>query len=196
MRTLFKLLAATAAVAIAPAAQAATILPDNPGGVPGAYFNVSGDINSGPISATFGRSGIGVGTFTDDFVFRIDQMGLGSGSITTILAGIAGSATDLDFDMVTFSNGTSTFPVLTVDTGFQESGGLSNIPIMSGALNTLSVTYTSRGQGSFGGNLSFAPTISAIPEPSTWAMMILGFGAVGVALRRRRKDEVRVGYAF
>jgi PEP-CTERM motif-containing protein len=27
---------------------------------------------------------------------------------------------------------------------------------------------------------------SGVPEPSTWAMMILGFGAAGVALRRRR----------
>lgn len=27
----------------------------------------------------------------------------------------------------------------------------------------------------------------AVPEPATWAMMLLGFGGVGVALRRRRK---------
>ena len=195
MRTIAKILLAGAAVALAPAAQAATILPGNPDGVPDAYFNVNGDIESGPVSATFGRSGLGVGTFTDDFVFQIDQMGLGSGSITTILAGIANSATDLDFDMVTFSNGTTTFPVLVADLGFQETGGLENIPIMSGAVNVLSVTYTSRGQGSYGGNLSFAPAVSAIPEPSTWAMMIIGFGAVGVALRRRRKDIVRVAYA-
>lgn len=28
--------------------------------------------------------------------------------------------------------------------------------------------------------------ITAVPEPSTWAMLILGFGAVGAAMRRRR----------
>ena len=28
---------------------------------------------------------------------------------------------------------------------------------------------------------------SAVPEPSTWAMMLLGFGAIGVAARRRRQ---------
>lgn len=27
---------------------------------------------------------------------------------------------------------------------------------------------------------------SAVPEPATWAMMLLGFGAIGVALRRRK----------
>jgi hypothetical protein len=30
----------------------------------------------------------------------------------------------------------------------------------------------------------------AVPEPSTWAMMLLGFGAAGVALRRRRKTTL------
>lgn len=34
---------------------------------------------------------------------------------------------------------------------------------------------------------------SAVPEPATWGMMLAGFGAVGVALRRRR--SVRVAYA-
>ncbi|MBP6878112.1 MAG: PEPxxWA-CTERM sorting domain-containing protein [Phenylobacterium sp.] len=30
------------------------------------------------------------------------------------------------------------------------------------------------------------PASSAVPEPGTWAMMILGTGCVGAALRRRR----------
>ncbi len=31
-----------------------------------------------------------------------------------------------------------------------------------------------------------APTMAVVPEPATWALMILGFGAVASALRRRR----------
>lgn len=42
---------------------------------------------------------------------------------------------------------------------------------------------------SFGGS-----TVSAAPEPATWAMMILGFGLAGVAIRRGRKGA-RVSYA-
>ena len=34
---------------------------------------------------------------------------------------------------------------------------------------------------------SATPGTGAVPEPSTWAMMLLGFGAVGAAMRRRRK---------
>ena len=29
--------------------------------------------------------------------------------------------------------------------------------------------------------------LAAVPEPSTWAMMLLGFGAIGVAMRRSRR---------
>ena len=43
------------------------------------------------------------------------------------------------------------------------------------------VTGTSGG-GSFGGNLN----VTAVPEPATWGMMLLGFGAIGFAMRRRR----------
>ena len=31
-------------------------------------------------------------------------------------------------------------------------------------------------------------TTSAVPEPSTWAMMLIGFGAIGIACRRSRKS--------
>lgn len=31
-----------------------------------------------------------------------------------------------------------------------------------------------------------APAVAAIPEPMTWGLMVLGFGAAGAAMRRRR----------
>ena len=35
--------------------------------------------------------------------------------------------------------------------------------------------------------MSFNGVPGAVPEPATWAMMLLGFGGMGVALRRRRR---------
>ncbi len=50
-----------------------------------------------------------------------------------------------------------------------------------------------------GGNF-FTPSldfdqVAAVPEPATWAFMIFGFGAIGGAMRRQRKANVKVSYA-
>ncbi len=37
---------------------------------------------------------------------------------------------------------------------------------------------------------------SAIPEPTTWAMMLLGFGAIGFGLRSRRSAKPKVSVSF
>jgi phosphotransferase system HPr-like phosphotransfer protein len=39
------------------------------------------------------------------------------------------------------------------------------------------------------------PTPPAVPEPASWAMMIVGVGAVGFAMRRRREGATRVATA-
>ncbi|WP_339691061.1 PEPxxWA-CTERM sorting domain-containing protein [uncultured Parasphingorhabdus sp.] len=41
----------------------------------------------------------------------------------------------------------------------------------------------------------FSSISAAVPEPSTWAFMIFGFGAIGGAMRRQRKANVKVSYA-
>jgi hypothetical protein len=41
-------------------------------------------------------------------------------------------------------------------------------------------------------NQANSVTISAVPEPSTWAMMLIGFGAMGGALRAKRRRALRV----
>lgn len=44
-------------------------------------------------------------------------------------------------------------------------------------------------------NIAFGAGAAAVPEPATWAFMILGFGAIGGAMRRQRKANVKVSYA-
>lgn len=43
--------------------------------------------------------------------------------------------------------------------------------------------------------LASAGMPGAVPEPATWAMMVLGFGAVGMAMRRRRAPTVTYSMA-
>lgn len=37
--------------------------------------------------------------------------------------------------------------------------------------------------------------VAAVPEPATWAMMLVGFGAIGGAMRRRTARRTRVAFA-
>lgn len=52
---------------------------------------------------------------------------------------------------------------------------------------------TSRGGNDFAVDdifLGTESTVIAVPEPATWAMMLLGFGAIGAALRTRRRTAI------
>ena len=54
-------------------------------------------------------------------------------------------------------------------------------------------TYTSTGpqNGTFVGSIDFPAITGPVPEPAAWGLMILGVGAVGGALRQRRRANVR-----
>lgn len=181
--------AATAAFAVAAPASAAVFTPgDNEFTV----TPIGGTIFTAPtITGDIGRSGIDAGVnLFDSYQFTIPQTGTGSGSVSTSTS-VKLNATDLDFVSILF-NGT-TVDIVRQDGGLLEFGGLTSVPITAGALNTLDITYTSRGNGSYGGQLTFIR--AAVPEPGTWALFILGFGTVGYALRRSRKAKVQVRYA-
>jgi hypothetical protein len=55
----------------------------------------------------------------------------------------------------------------------------------------LAPTPRGLGLGSFS-----ATTTASVPEPATWAMMFLGFGAIGWAMRRQRQRQLKVRFAF
>lgn len=62
--------------------------------------------------------------------------------------------------------------------------GSTTSPIFN--LGTFSLGQVMTGAGTGGGRLTISEApVSAVPEPATWAMMILGFGMVGYSMRRR-----------
>lgn len=66
----------------------------------------------------------------------------------------------------------------------------SNLTILNGRGASYAFTGISNFGRSFNGSLSYTVN-AAVPEPATWAMMIGGFGAIGGAMRyRRRKASV------
>jgi len=178
--------AAAAAFVVAPAASATTF----PFGTP--PFT-GGPGPNGTFSATFGNSGIASGNFSDSFTFTLPTNGLGSGTVTTS-ASIFASPNDLDFTSVTINNMAATLTKL--NGGLYEVAFANMVPITAGQLNTLTVTGLSRGNGAYGGQLSFIPNAAAVPEPAAWAMMILGVSMVGFAMRRSRKAKVSTTVRF
>ena len=74
--------------------------------------------------------------------------------------------------------------------GFTSNTPFTSVLFRGGTQGGTAETYTID-------NLQFglAGNTGPIPEPSTWALMILGFGALGVALRRRNGANVSVRYA-
>lgn len=191
-------LGSTAATAATTIITPNTVVTPSPGQT--ATFFTSGNITNGPIAATFGDVGIPGGSFTDIFKFTIPQTGTGSGSVTTTvdLSGYGGVA-DLDILSVMVNSMAAT-PVYrdlagnvcptpspipgTGSCGATETFAITDVPITANILNTVTIVGTSRGLGSYSGNATFTPTV---PEPSTWALMLLGFGAAGMFLRTKRR---------
>lgn len=155
-----------------------------------AEFTTTGG-TTGDISASFSRDGIAAGTFTDLFQFIVDADGVGSGSLATS-ASTFSSVLNLDFTSV-FVNGMMA-DILRSPNGLVEFASITGVPIQLGVLNTIQVNGFSRGNGSFGGQATFEE-VPAVPEPSTWAMMLLGFGVIGFALRRRRNTRLEPQFA-
>jgi hypothetical protein len=90
-----------------------------------------------------------------------------------------------------FSTGSLVGDTLVGDVTFTSIGTLSSVqfaaPInITGPYSvTTRYTLTSSGMGS---NLSTV-TLAAVPEPGTWALMIMGFGGAGAMLRSRRRSN-------
>ncbi|MCW6535240.1 PEPxxWA-CTERM sorting domain-containing protein [Sphingomonas lycopersici] len=63
-----------------------------------------------------------------------------------------------------------------------------------GSYSVGSATYAGQPSGSLSDYQgAFTLNAASVPEPSTWAMMIIGFGAVAGTMRVRRKTAPALG---
>lgn len=155
---------ATAAVAAAPAAYAAPMV----------FFDST--TNTG----VFLNNAVTDGPIDDIFEFDFFGSGIGTADITSITFEIANAIT---LTSVTFNNTPFTLTETVDADGKRTTGYVFDVPVVSGK-QRLEVKGTSTGNNTYTGNIKIK--VSPVPEPATWALMIVGFGMVGSTLRRRR----------
>ena len=147
-------------------------------------------------------NGVPSGLIVDNAPGSTDIIAMSAGGLKTITFSQAVSDVYLALVSWNGNSGTFTQPITFVSSGcgfwgcgnpvnitansFDGSGELHGILKFSGTFT--SVSFTDRPEGWHGiqigiGGLAPPP---GIPEPSTWAMMIIGFASAGAMLRRRR----------
>jgi hypothetical protein len=141
------------------------------GGTPNLATNNPND-NLNLSSLNFGLTS---GTF-NNLEFNLTGASSGATALFTI--------TDNEGQVFTFGSGGLNDPLLALGNGenffgFQGINGesISNVSVAFSGGGVVDVRQI---------RLDTLSSVTAVPEPATWAMMLLGFGAVGYSMRRRR----------
>ncbi len=171
MRKLVLGLVGATALAVGSAASAAVVI------------DSSTMVTSGPTTASnvttigFTEANLSTPTFTENLVFTNTLAGLYSLTLTT-------SSPAIDFTSAILTGLGGPFNLVPIsDDGITEFWRLTAPAGLDAGQYTLTINGSNSGAGSLGGSI----TIQAVPEPGTWAMLLIGFGAVGFAMRRRRQ---------
>lgn len=136
---------------------------------------------------SFSQTHLGAGTaYTDTFEFNLGQESAAAFGVFSFATDLGGFANDYDITSVTLSgpNGSFTFTDNSVSSGMEIFSFAPAAPLAIGSylLSVVGAVAPNAGVGSYSGNL----TVSAVPEPESYATMILGLAGIGWILRRRR----------
>ena len=141
-------------------------------------------------TGTFGNDEVSTDPFGDLFTFVVNKRSSLSSSITSSQSG----DNNIDFGLIQLTGpGGFTADYATKSDGTFEIRTLGPTILQAGTY-TLSVQGASSGMAAYTGDFTLS-ALAAVPEPATWALMILGFGAVGGAMRRRQSVAAKVRFA-
>lgn len=129
----------------------------------------------------------------------------GSGCLLDILVSSGSSVTFNSFFLGGYAN-TNRVIGYTVTDLANNLVVASGVPLVSGATGlTANVGATSNtgfrlsfGPDGYNGginDISYSFGSAVVPEPMSWMVMILGFGAIGAGMRRRAQTATRIAYA-
>ena len=119
-------------------------------------------------------------TFVENLIFSNTLSGLYSITLTT-------SSPAVDFTSAFLTATGGPFNMVEIDdNGISEFWRLANPITLDPGQYTLTINGNNSGVGSLGGSITIRSAV-AVPEAGTWAMMLVGFGAAGFALRRSRR---------
>lgn len=80
------------------------------------------------------------------------------------------------------------------DTLLSGSATFANVTLASLGLNVGQYVYTAPGNQTVTINIGES-SVGPVPEPASWALLILGFGAMGGTFRRRQHVSARIRFA-
>lgn len=181
MRKAVLALVGATALTIASAASA-TVTVSSPTGVLSAAPSSTESLNvtnGGPgfATITFGNTDLPLNSgFTGGFIIGDTLGGLYNLTLNTSTSGVSFSSAML--------NGLG---FTEVTAGDPQHWQLNNVSLVAGSYG---FSFAGNNSNNVAGGLSALSgdvTITPLPEPGTWAMMLLGFGAIGLTLRNRRK---------
>jgi hypothetical protein len=188
----FKSICAAAVLVAAPmAAHAATVTFDGLGGDNGDAYSTYSE-NGFTVTKTAGDAFVGklYGNPIPD-VFFGPTYGSSSTTLDVTAGGSAFTFTSWDFSdnggsaaysIVGYLNNVSIFSLA----GMQSLGSFATILSGTGqSFDRVSFTLSSNGTSANFDN--FVGDTAAVPEPQAWAMMVMGFMGLGLAVRRNRK---------
>jgi hypothetical protein len=141
---------------------------------------------------------IGTGAFNDaadgldNLTFRLEDMSTFLEAEFNIDASRDGTVTIRALDAANMLIQSMTVNVFEVDAAGQNFFGFladNTTPITSIEITAGTARIASIGQFRVGG------ITGAVPEPSTWMLMLLGMAGVGFTMRRKEKNTLRVRYA-